>query len=84
MDQKQGKIVQFSGSHESGIAMLVIETDEGIEHLYCDNGPTGRALGAMFDCIGEGHSIDNSKIQGQEILFTVNGMGMLESMGLPK
>lgn len=84
LEQKQGKIVSFNGSWSSGIAMLTIETEQGLEHLYCDNAPTGRALNAMFDCVGQGHCIDNSKIQGKEIVFTTDEMGMLASINLPE
>ena len=83
MDWQEGKIVSFAGSWGSGIAQLTIETPDGmVKAILCDNAPTGRALDAMFDCIGSGHCIDNSKIKGQKIQYTINEFGLLNQLGL--
>ncbi len=85
MDWQEGTIVGFSGSWQNGLALLSIKNSDGtIEHIHCDNAPTGRALDAMFDCIGEGHYIDNSKIQGQEIRYSIDNLGILEQLAFPE
>ena len=85
MDWQKGKIIGFKGSWGSGIAFLLIEDQDGMaDRIPCDNAPTGRALDAMFNCIGEGHCIDNSKIEGQEIRYLVDEIGLLTQLAFPE
>ncbi len=76
---KRGKIVGFSGSWQSGLATLTVENlDTGeVEHLPAESGPLGRALGAAFDAIGPGHTIDNEAIRGEEIFYSMDEMGLI-------
>ncbi len=79
MDIRRGTIIGFSGSWHSGFAFLEIDDeDEGAVTIPAESGPLGRALGGAFDAIGEGHTIDVSKIQGQEIYYSVASYGILE------
>lgn len=78
MEIEKGKIIAFQGSWSSGLATLLIETEEGVQSVLCDNGPTARALISAFNCLGPGHTIDNSKLEGQEISFSVDFLGLLE------
>lgn len=76
---KRGTIVEFQGSWMSGLAWLTIETEEGIDAVYCDNGCTGRMLDDAFDCATDDHCIDNEKIHGKKIFYETDAFGMLES-----
>jgi hypothetical protein len=78
----RGIILGFSGAWQSGIAQLAIGRSENgrdvIERLIpCENGPTARALIAAFDCVGPGHSIDNHKLHGRRIEYTLDEVGLL-------
>lgn len=71
----RGKIKWFYGTWGSGLGTLVVETEGGIDRIPCDNGPTVRALDAMFPgFIAEGHTVDNSVIEGQEIEYETDGL----------
>jgi len=74
----KGTILGFYGSWGSGIATLSIKTESG-EHVNipCDNGPTVRALDAIFDCIGSGHTINVDKIKGKKIKYEMDDMGLV-------
>lgn len=73
-----GKIVGFYGSWGSGLAQLQIETEKGLVSVPCDNGPTVRALNALFPgFIAKGHTIDNSVIKGQKITYEMDDMGLV-------
>jgi hypothetical protein len=79
----RGTLLSFLGTWGSGIAQLAIgRVEHGvpvIERLVpCENTPTARALIAAFDCAGDGHSIDNSKIRGKEIVYVLDDMGLLK------
>ena len=85
MDWQEGKIVSFKGTWGSGIARLTIKKPDGtIVYIPCDNAPTGRALNAMFDCIGSGHCLDNSKIKGQKIRYLTDELGLLTQLAFPE
>ena len=74
-----GTILGFYGSWGSGIATLSIKTESG-EHVNipCDNGPTVRALDAIFDnVIGPNHSLNNSAIKGKKIIYEMDDMGLV-------
>lgn len=79
-DPHFGTIVSFKGSWGSGIATLVVEDDNHIEHpILCENAPTVRALDACFgDVITPNHSVNQSSIVGQSIVYFLDDMmGML-------
>jgi hypothetical protein len=67
-------IAAFCGSWGSGLATLVFQEGGSV---FCDNGPTGRALGDAFDAYGEGHTINNDAIAGQEIVWFEDELGLL-------
>lgn len=70
----QGTITGFRGSWGSGIGYLIIDG----EPIMCENAPTVRALDGCFgDVIGRDHSVDDSAIKGQEIVYSVDDLGML-------
>lgn len=73
----RGTIKEFKGGWVSGLASLVIEDENGDTTIVSgDSGPIGRALGAMFDAIGEGHTITHEKIVGQEVYYILDDMGL--------
>lgn len=75
---KKGKIVAFWGHQGSGLANLIIETENGKEIVCCDNAPTVRALNALFPgFITDGHTVDNDVIKGQEIEYEMDDMGLV-------
>ena len=74
----KGKIIGFYGTWNSGLAHLKIETKEGVKYIACDNGPTVRALNALFPgFIGKGHTVDNSVIKGQQIEYELDDLGLV-------
>ena len=75
----KGTILGFSGSWGSGIATLSIKTETG-EHVNipCDNGPTVRALDAIFDnVITHNHSVNVDAIKGKKIKYKMDDMGLV-------
>ena len=78
-----GTIVNFYGSWNSGLAHLLVTNHATgkVEVLLCENGPTGRALIALFNCLAADHTIDVARIRGQKILYSINDIGMLHSIG---
>ena len=61
----------------SGLATLVVEDPNGEQGvLHADNGSLIRALDACFGCIAPGHTVDVSKIVGQEIEYELDEMGL--------
>jgi hypothetical protein len=81
MEVYKGIIQGFSGTWNSGLAMLFVEKEDGeFERLLCDNAPTVRAIDAAFPGFIRGnHSVDNNAIKGKEIFYSCDDMGMLES-----
>lgn len=63
----------FRGSWGSGLATLAFEDGTCV---HSDNAPLARALDGAFDAIGEGHIIDNSKIEGQVIVWFLDDFGL--------
>jgi len=73
----KGKIVSFRGTWGSGLATLTVCVENRLKILYCDNGPTVRALEALFPgFISKGHTVDNGVIKGQEIGYELDDMGL--------
>lgn len=79
MKMHYGKIISFQGSWDSGMAQLVIEDRNGkTEAIPCDNGPTVRMLSRLFPgTIAAGHRVDVSVIQGQEVYWCYDDMGLV-------
>jgi hypothetical protein len=78
---EKGVIVGVYGSYGSGIATMIFEDNE----VFCENGPTIRALEECFgNVIGEGHTINNENggHVGQEIVYSVDFMGILEGFDI--
>lgn len=85
MKAEQGTIVDFSGSWGSGVATLRVKVGRKTRTIYCDNGPTVRALAAMFpNVIAPGHSVNVAALKGQEIRFAVDEIGLLAGLALPE
>ena len=80
----RGKIVAFSGVWDSGLGYLIIEVNPDTLlsrqiSFPCENGQTVRALDSCFGgVITDNHCVDNSAIEGREILFSVDFMNLLE------
>ena len=72
-------ILNFYGSWGSGIAILLVKTEEGyLKEIPCDNGPTVRALEAIFgDAIGSNHTINVDAIKGKKIVYEMDDMGLV-------
>lgn len=64
----------FYGSWGSGIATLRFMDGSSV---YADNAPLARALDGAFGAIGNNHSIDNSAIAGQDIVYWLDDMGLI-------
>lgn len=79
MSYKYGTIQDISASWGSGIGtMMIKDRDTGaIESIPFENGPTCRALIAAFDCASPEHSIDVSKLKGQEITYVWDEFGIM-------
>jgi hypothetical protein len=74
----KGTITGLCGSWGSGLATLVFEDGSVV---YCENGPTVRALENCFgNVIGDNHTINNETGGhiGKEIVFTTDFMNILE------
>ena len=77
-EMNEGVIRGFRGSHRSGLATLIVETDDGLDEIMCDNAPTVRALDAAFgDCIGEGHTVNEPGFVGKRIRYDRGPIGVL-------
>lgn len=75
-----GAIVGFEGSWFSGMATLLVKDDADgkVRRLYCDNGPTVRALQSMFpECRSAGHCVDVGALKGQRIAYGMDGTGLI-------
>ena len=68
------KIESFNGSWGRGIATLMFQSGRSIN---CENAPTARALIGIADCSSPGHSIDNSKLKGLDIVYAYDNMGLV-------
>ncbi len=70
----KGTIEGFSGSWGSGMGYLIIDG----KPIPCDNAPTVRALEGCFgNVIARGHSVNNDAIKGKEVVYSVDGIGLL-------
>ena len=75
MEVTRNIIARFSGSWLSGIATLHFQDGSMV---HGDSGPLGRALDAAFDCIAPGHCIDSDPLNGQDIVYTTDFVGIIE------
>ncbi len=70
----RGKIDVFTGSWQSGLAVLVIDG----EPIHCENAPTVRALDSCFgNVIAPGHSVNQKAIHGKDIVYSLDEMGLV-------
>jgi hypothetical protein len=68
-----GIIEGFQGSWGSGLGFLVIDGAA----IPCDNGATVRALNAAFPgFITADHTVDNDVIEGQEVVWDYDELGL--------
>lgn len=77
MEERRGVIQDVKGN--GSILELIIKLEDGrVERVLAENGPTVRALAGLFgrDII-RGHSLDVSRIKGQEISFDTDDLGIL-------
>ena len=76
-----GHIVEFQGSWGSGLATLVVSTEEGVRHFYADNGALVRTLDSIFGgVIGANHTVNQSAIRDQCIALAVDGLRLIEGL----
>jgi len=77
-----GRIVDFRGDWSSGMATLVLEVKGRRVAVHCENGPTVRALEAIFGgVIVPSHSVDVGALRGKKIQYEVDEWGVLGSIG---
>lgn len=70
----RGIIDGFVGSWMSGLGTLVVS---GVP-VHCENGATVRALDSCFgNVISPGHSVNNKAIQGKDIVYSMDEMGLI-------
>lgn len=74
MNVTRNIIKGFYGSWSSGLAFLQFK--DGTQ-VAADNAPLARALDGAFGAIGQGHSIDNSAIEGMDIVYWLDDMGLI-------
>ncbi len=74
---RKGTIVGFEGSWGSGLAGLVLEEHGDRVTVYADSGPLGRALESYYGASCLGNVIDESRIEGREVMFATDSMGLL-------
>lgn len=74
-----GKIIEFRGSWNSGIATLVIEHEDGTRvNVPCDNAPTVRALNAAYgNVIQHGHKASTKPFIDKWIYYAWDNMGLM-------
>lgn len=69
------------GTWGSGIFTLVLEVDGRRAYITAENGPTVRALAAIFpNVILPGHRVNVAALEGQQIQFEVDEIGLLTSI----
>ena len=77
---RRGKIENFKGTHQSGIAQITIKDSKtGISmEIPCDNAPTVRMFAHLYDnVIGAGHTVNVDAIKGREIYWQFDDMGLI-------
>jgi len=84
-DIYKGKIIAFHGTWMSGLATLEIEDyDRGIVNVPCDNAQIARALDSAFGgVIGDAHTVLQDAIQGKEIFYGMDDMGLVLGFIIP-
>jgi hypothetical protein len=75
----RGKIVEFRGLWQSGLATLILENPEGVlDMVPCENGATVRALDDCFGgVIGDAHDVNQEAISGKEIYWSYDDFGFV-------
>ena len=74
-DLYRGKIGGFSGNYSSGLGYLIIND----KPILCENAPTVRAFESAYgNIIRANHTADFSGIVGEEIVFKLDSIGLLE------
>ena len=77
VEEIEGTIVGLQPSWTSGIAHLVVD---GV-HVPCDNTATVKCLHACFgNFIVDDHACDANAIIGKRIKYTVDEIGVLETL----
>lgn len=79
---RKGRIIGLFREPGSGLAMLAIDDERrGKVLIPCEGNPTARAFDEAFGpgFIVGGHSTDNSVIQGEEIYYTLDSVGVMET-----
>lgn len=80
---RKGRIIgMFVAKKGSGIAMIAIDDEKWGKILVpCEGNPTARAFDEAFGpgFIVDGISTDNSVIQGEEIYYTLDQVGVMET-----
>ena len=80
MEIRKGRLIQFRGSWQSGLATLEIEDSETGAHecIPCDNGATVRALEAAFgNVITPGHTANGNGYKGKEVFWSYDEIGFV-------
>ena len=79
MKMHYGKIIDFRASRDSGIAQLVVVDRNGKTNaIPCDNAPTVAMLNRIFPgTIARGHEVDVSVLQGNEVYWSLDDMGLV-------
>jgi len=69
----KGTIKDFKGTWNSGIATLILLSDNNVENrVYCENASTVRALDAMFPgFIAEGHRANPDAIKDKVVFYSL-------------
>lgn len=79
---RKGRIIGLFREPGSGLAMLALNDDlRGKVLIPCEGNPTARAFDEAFGpgFIVDGVSTDNSVIQGEEIYYTLDQVGVMET-----
>ena len=70
----RGIIEEFQGSWFSGLGALIISG----KVIHCENAPTVRALEGCFgNVIASGHTVNQRGIKGKDIIYSLDGMGLI-------
>ena len=73
-----GKIVGFEGYWGSGIGTLVVENNDIITRINCENAQIVRVLDMLFPgTIGPGHTVNVDNIIGEWIKYEIDDLGIL-------
>ncbi len=75
----EGTIRGFRGSWHSGLASLIVATDDGdVFSLPCDNAPTVRCLDTIRPgFLAPGHTVRVERIVGLRARFHLDDLGLM-------